>query len=101
MAEWANTRERKVGNCRAKCVGQGPRASSSPCSVGPRAGGSVRARLPLWCQGSIGSSCCWGNIPLPSLLLMNIGETCCAMTLISKENCKAFFFFFFSSFPTC
>lgn len=35
-----------------------------------------------------------GNIPLPPLLLMNVGETCCAMTLISKENCKAFFFFF-------
>lgn len=37
-----------------------------------------------------------GNIPLPPLSLMNVGETCCAMTLISKENCKAFF-----SFPTC
>lgn len=40
-----------------------------------------------------------GNIPLPPLLLMNVGETCCAMTLISRENCKAFFFFF--PFTTC
>lgn len=91
MAGWANARERKMGKCRAK-------HASSPCSTGSWAGGWVHALLPLQCWGSTStsSSCCWEHLP-PSLL-MNVGETCCAMTLISKENCKAFLFL---PFPTC
>lgn len=48
--------------------------------------------LPCW--GSMGSitAAAAGNIPFPPLLITNVGKTCCAMTLISKENCKAFFF---------
>lgn len=44
--------------------------------------------------GGASAAAAAGNISLPPLSLMNVGETCCAMTLISKENCKAFFFFF-------
>lgn len=56
--------------------------------------GSGDGCLMLRARGAVPAAAAAGTSPsLPPLLLMNVGETCCAMTLISKENCKAFFFF--------
>ena len=55
----------------------------------------------LFGAGGASTAAAAGNIPLSPLLLMKGGETCCAMTLISKEkNAKPFYFsFFFFAFP--